>query len=66
MTDLRELSLSELEELAARLRHAVARNPEKSQQERIELADLNQWISLRQQQTENGHSPDADTPHNTR
>jgi len=46
MTNLWELSLSDLEELAVRLRHAVARNPEKSQQERIELADVNQWISL--------------------
>jgi hypothetical protein len=49
---LKELSPSALEELATKLRHAIARNPEESHSERIELENVNQWIALRQQQTE--------------
>jgi hypothetical protein len=43
-----KMSLPELEDLAARLRHAIARNPENSRMEQIELEDVRQWIAIRQ------------------
>ena len=56
MTQLSELSLQALEDLATQLRHAIARNPDESQHERIELENVNQWIALRQQQSEEDSS----------
>ena len=44
MTALDKMSLVELEEFAAKLRHAIARNPENSQMEQIELDNVKQWI----------------------
>ncbi len=49
MPALNQLSLVELEELAAKLRHAIARNPEDSRMEQRELEDVKQWIAIRQQ-----------------
>lgn len=49
MPALNQLSLVELEELAAKLRHAIARNPEDSRMEQRELEDVRQWIAIRQQ-----------------
>jgi hypothetical protein len=43
-----KMSLGELEDLAAKLRHAIARNPEHSRMEQIELEDVKQWIAIRQ------------------
>ena len=48
MPALNKLSLVELEELAAKLRHAIARNPEDSRMEQLELEDVKQWIAIRQ------------------
>jgi hypothetical protein len=48
MPALNKLSLLELEELAAKLRHAFARNPEDSRMEQLELEDVKQWIAIRQ------------------
>jgi hypothetical protein len=48
MPALNKLSLLELEELAAKLRHAIARNPEDSLMEQLELEDVKQWIAIRQ------------------
>ena len=48
MTTLDKMSLVELEDLAAKLRHAVARNPENSRMEQVELEDVKQWIAIRQ------------------
>jgi hypothetical protein len=48
MTALDKLSLVELEELAARLRHVIARNPGNSRMEQIELDNVEQWIAIRQ------------------
>ena len=45
---LNKMSLSELEELAAKLRHTIARDPEHSRIERVELEDVQQWIAIRQ------------------
>ncbi len=49
MPALNKLSLLELEELAAKLRHAIARNPEDSRMEQRELEDVKQWVAIRQQ-----------------
>lgn len=48
MAILDKLSLVELEDLAAKLRHAIARNPGNSRMEQIELEDVKQWIAIRQ------------------
>ena len=48
MPALNKLSLVELEELAAKSRHAIARNPEDSRMEQLELEDVKQWIAIRQ------------------
>lgn len=48
MTTIDKMSLVELEELASRLRHAIARNPEHSRMEQVELEDVKQWIAIRQ------------------
>ncbi|MFI5092023.1 MAG: hypothetical protein ACHQIK_01150 [Candidatus Acidiferrales bacterium] len=40
MTTLDKMSLIELEELAAKLRHAIVRNPEHSGMEQVELEDV--------------------------
>jgi hypothetical protein len=37
----------ELDDLATKLRHAIARNPEHSEVEQIELEDLKQWVAIR-------------------
>jgi hypothetical protein len=48
MADLEKMSLMELEEIATKLRHAIARNPEHSRMEQVELEDVKQWIAIRQ------------------
>jgi hypothetical protein len=48
MPTLGKMSLAELEDLAAKLRHAIARNPEHSRMEKVELEDVKQWIAIRQ------------------
>jgi hypothetical protein len=48
MAALDKMSLTELEDLAAKLRHAIARNAEHSRLERVELEDVKQWIAIRQ------------------
>ena len=48
MADLEKMSLAELEEIATRLRHAIARNPEHSRMEQVDLEDVKQWIAIRQ------------------
>ena len=48
MTALDRMSLAELEDLAAKLRHMIARDPEDSRMEQVELEDVKQWIAIRQ------------------
>jgi len=48
MAALDKMSLMELEDLAAKLRHMIARNPGDSRMEEIELEDVKQWIAIRQ------------------
>ena len=40
MAALEKMRLEELEDLAAKLRHAIARNPKKSRMEQLELEDV--------------------------
>jgi hypothetical protein len=48
MAHLEKMTLMELEEIATRLRHAIARNPEHSRMEQVDLEDVKQWIAIRQ------------------
>jgi hypothetical protein len=48
MTALDKMSLTELEDLAAKLRHTIARNPGHSRMEQVELEDVKQWIAIHQ------------------
>jgi len=48
MAALDKMSLAELEDLAAKLRHAIARYPETSRMQQIELENVKQWIVIRQ------------------
>jgi hypothetical protein len=48
MTALDKMSLAQLEDLAAKLRHEIARNPENARTEQIELEDVKQWIAIHQ------------------
>lgn len=52
MAGLNKMSLAELEDLAAKLRHVIARNPENSRMEQVELEDVKQWIAIRQNRDE--------------
>jgi len=46
MTALDKLSRPQLEDLAAKLRHEIARNPENTRMEQLELEDVKQWIAI--------------------
>ena len=52
MPALNKLSLVELEALAAKFCHAIARNPEDSRIEQLELEDVKQWIAIRRNRDE--------------
>ena len=52
MAALEKMSVEELDDLAAKLRHAIARNPENSRMEQLELEDVKQWIAIRQNRDE--------------
>ena len=57
MAALDKMSLTELEELAAKLRHTIARNPEHSRMEQVELEDVQQWIAIRQNRDSSESEP---------
>ena len=57
MPALDKMSLKELEELAAKLRHTIARNPEHSRMEQVELQDVQQWIAIRQNRDSSESEP---------
>ncbi len=42
------MNLTELEDLAAKLPHMIARNPGHSRMEQVEVKDVMQWIAIRQ------------------
>jgi hypothetical protein len=44
MPALGKMSLAELEDLAAKLRHALARNPEHSRMQQVALDDVNSGL----------------------
>jgi len=57
MATLDKMSLAELEDLAAKLRHVIARNPGHSRMEQIELDDVKQWIAIRQNRDSSESEP---------
>ena len=60
MAGLDKMSLTELEDLAAKLRHTIARNPGHSRMEQVELEDVKQWIAIRQNRDSSSLSPSSD------
>jgi hypothetical protein len=57
MTALDKMSLAQLEDLAAKLRHEIARNPENARTEQIELEDVKQWIAIHQDRNQLDSEP---------
>jgi hypothetical protein len=57
MAALDKMSVTELEDLAAKLRHTIARNPGPSRTEQVELEDVKQWIAIRQNRDSSESEP---------
>ena len=57
MVALDKMSLSELEDLAAKLRHKIACSPELARIEQVELEDVKQWIAIRQNKDSSESEP---------
>jgi len=58
MSDMVDLEkMSSTEEIATKLRHAIARNPEHSRMEQVELVDVKQWIAIRQNRDSSESEP---------
>ena len=57
MAGLDKMSITELEDLAAKLRHTIARNPGHSRTEQVELEDVKQWIAIRQNRDSSESEP---------
>jgi hypothetical protein len=55
---LEDMNISELEEVAAKLRLLIERSVRDTRMEQIELGDVNEWIALRQKEGLKG-SPTA-------
>ena len=53
-------NLAELEELASNLRLQMARNPDHSTMEKVELEDVQEWITLRRKEGKPGSRSDDD------
>jgi len=49
---LDQKTLAELHELRLKLEEQIRRDPEHSKMERVELDDVNQWIRLRQKESQ--------------
>jgi len=59
---LRNKGLAELEELASNLRMQIARNPNHSTMEKVELEDVEGWIKSRRKEAKPGPRSDDDLP----
>jgi hypothetical protein len=57
---LENKSLAELEELASNLRMQIARNPNHSTLEKVELEDVEGWITSRRKEAKPGSRSDND------
>jgi hypothetical protein len=55
---LENKSLAELEELASNLRSQIARNPDHSAMEKVELEDVQGWLRLRRKEAAGSPSND--------
>jgi hypothetical protein len=58
---LENKSLAELEELASNLRSQIARHPAHSTLEKVELEDVEGWITSRRKEAKPGSRSDDDT-----
>lgn len=58
---LENKSLTELEELASNLRSQIARSPDHSTMEKVELEDVEGWIKLRRKEAKPGSRSDDST-----
>jgi len=54
---LEQMTLAELEAIAAKLQAQIARNPKHSKMEKVELEDVNGWIALRKKEADTNSSP---------
>jgi hypothetical protein len=54
-------TLAELEELASTLRSQIARNPDHTSIEKVELEDVEGWIKSRRKEAKPGPRSDDDT-----
>jgi hypothetical protein len=57
---LENKSLAELEELASNMRRQIARIPNSSTLEKVELEDVEGWIKLRRKEAKPGPRSDND------
>ena len=57
---LENKSLAELEELATNLRSQIALNPNHTAMEKVELEDVQEWITLRRKEGKPGSRSDDD------
>jgi len=58
---LENKSLAELEKLASDLRTQIARNPNHSTMEKVELEDVEGWIKLRRKEAKPSSRSDDET-----
>jgi hypothetical protein len=49
--------MAALEDLTAKLRHMIARNPGDSRMKEVELEDVKQWIAIRQNRDNSESEP---------
>jgi hypothetical protein len=57
MASLDKMTLAELEDLAAKLKAEIARDPQRMLIAKVELQDVNQWIALRRKELQPGSEP---------
>jgi hypothetical protein len=54
MASLDNMTLAELEDLAAKLKAEIARDPQRMLIAKVKLQDVNQWIALRRKELQPG------------
>jgi hypothetical protein len=57
MASLDKMTLAELEDLAAKLKAEIVRDPQRMLIAKVELQDVNQWIALGRKELQPGSEP---------
>ena len=57
MASLDNMTLAQLEDLAAKLKAEIAGDPQRMLIAKVELQDVNQWIALRRKELQPGSKP---------